>query len=88
MNIKNIFKFILYLLPWFLSSIIFKIDTNYYNSLNLPMFAPPSIIFAIIWPILYLLIAYTIYKVLPNSNNSYKNFQPTIHIPILYSKKK
>ena len=72
MSIKKIFSFLLYLLPWFLSAIIFKIDTNYYQSLNLPFFAPPSITFAIIWPILYLLIAYTIYKVLPKSNTNYK----------------
>lgn len=72
MNIKNILKFILYLLPWFLSTIIFGIDTNYYKTLNLPPFAPPPITFAIVWPILYLLITYTIYKILPQSNNSYK----------------
>ena len=72
MNTKKILKFILYLLPWFISSIIFKIDSNYYKDLNLPFFAPPSYIFAIIWPILYLLISYTIYKVIPFSNNNYK----------------
>lgn len=74
MNIRNIFKFILYLLPWFLSTIIFGIDTNYYKTLNLPPFAPPPIIFAIIWPILYLLITYTIYKILPQSNDKYKKY--------------
>jgi len=72
LNIKKILTFILYLLPWFISSIIFKIDSTYYNNLNLPFFAPPSYIFAIIWPILYLLISYTTYKVLPISNNNYK----------------
>ena len=72
MNIKNILKFILYLLPWFISSIIFKIDTNYYLNLNKPFFAPPPIIFAIIWPILYLLITISVYKTLNKSNNKYK----------------
>ena len=72
MNIKKILSYILYLLPWFISAIIFKIDTTYYNSLNTPFFAPSPIVFAIIWPILYILIAFTIYKVYPNSNNNYK----------------
>ena len=72
MNIKKLLPILLYLLPWFLSSIIFKIDTNYYQTLSKPFFAPPSYIFAIIWPILYILIAYTIYKVIPFSNNKYK----------------
>ena len=72
MNIKKILKFILYLLPWFISTILFRIDTSYYQSLNLPRFAPPGITFAIIWPILYLLITYTTYKILPTNNKRYK----------------
>lgn len=80
MNFKNIFNYILYLLPWFLSAIIFKIDTNYYKNLNLPFFAPPSYIFAIIWPILYLLISYSIYKTIPRSNSKYKKILITNYI--------
>lgn len=72
MNTKKLLNILLYLLPWFLSSIIFKIDTNYYKELNLPFFAPPSYIFAIIWPILYLLIAYVLYKTIQSSNDKYK----------------
>lgn len=72
MNLKKIFNILIYLIPWFLSSIIFKIDTTYYQSLSLPIFAPPSYLFAIIWPILYILITYSIYKTLPTSDNSYK----------------
>lgn len=72
MNTKKLFIILLYLLPWFISAIIFKVDTNYYNSLNLPFFAPPAYIFAIIWPILYLLIAITLYKTLSLSTNKYK----------------
>lgn len=72
MNLKKVFSFILYLLPWFISSIIFKIDTNYYKTLNLPFFAPPSILFAIIWPILYILITYTVYKNLNENSFKYK----------------
>ena len=59
---KKIFKFLLFLLPWFLSSLFMR-NVNFYKSLNLPFFAPPPILFAIVWPILYLLIAISIYKI-------------------------
>lgn len=59
---KKFFKFLIYLLPWFLSGILFKVDKVFYNSINKPFFAPPPIVFAIVWPILYILIAYSLYK--------------------------
>lgn len=72
MNIKKILTFLLYLLPWFISAIIFPTDKLYYASLTKPFFAPPPIVFGIVWPILYLLIATSIYKVINKSNNKYK----------------
>ena len=72
MNYKKIFFYLFCLLPWFISSIIFKIDTNYYKSLNLPFFAPPPIVFPIIWTILYVLISISIYKTVKNSTSNYK----------------
>lgn len=72
MNYKNIIKYLLCLLPWFISSIIFKIDTNYYQTLSLPFFAPPTIIFPIVWTIIYILISISIYIVINNSTNNYK----------------
>lgn len=72
MNIKKILSFLLFLLPWFIGAIIFPSNNTYYASLTKPFFAPPSILFAIIWPILYLLIAISIYKVINNSDNKYK----------------
>lgn len=72
MNIKKILKFLLYLAPWFLSVILFPTDKAYYLSLNKPFFAQPPILFAIIWPILYLLIAISIYKVFNISDKNYK----------------
>ena len=72
MNYKKIIKYLLFLLPWFLSSIFTKIDTNYYNTINKPFFAPPPIIFPIVWTILYILISYSIYKIWNKSNNNYK----------------
>ena len=73
---KRFVKFIIILLPWFLSSLI-PIDKNYYNNLNLPWFAPPGIAFGIIWTFLYICIAISIYQIINNHNkkdipNSYK----------------
>lgn len=56
------FKLLLYFLPWFLSNILFKVDTNFYETINKPFFAPPALVFVIIWPILYFLIALALYK--------------------------
>ncbi len=66
---KNVVRFLMYLLPWFISSIIFRVDTSFYDSINKPFFAPPSIIFPIVWTILYILIAIGIY------NNKNKNIE-------------
>lgn len=71
MKFKKFFSYLLFLLPWFISSILFRVDKNYYLSLRLPFFAPSPIIFAIIWPILYILIAYSIYKTYKDRNNIY-----------------
>lgn len=72
MFFKKILKYLLFLLPWGVSSIFAMNNYSYYNSLNLPFFAPPSIVFPIVWTILYLLIAYSIYKVFPVSDKYYK----------------
>ena len=58
---KKILKFILILLPWFIGGLLFRSDTVFYKSLNKPVFAPPSILFPIVWTILYILIAIIIY---------------------------
>ena len=71
----KIFKFLLCLLPWFISSIIFKTDTYFYESLNKPFFAPPSNLFKVIWPILYLTIAISLYK---NRNKSFTYYKSLI----------
>ena len=69
---KKLLRYLLFLLPWFLSSILFRIDTSYYNILDRPWFAPPGIIFGIVWPIFYILIAYSLYKTYEDSTNNYK----------------
>ena len=68
---KKFLVYLLFLLPWFLSGVIFKTDTSYYFSLNLPWFAPNPIVFGIVWPILYVLIAYSVYKTWPTSTSNY-----------------
>lgn len=65
--LKNFFIFLLCLLPWFLAS-LFPLDYEYYSTLNLPFFAPPSIFYGIVWPIIYVLIALNISSLL----SSYK----------------
>ena len=61
-KLKKFLKFILFLLPWFISA-IFMGNNGFYKTLNLPFFAPPSWIFPVIWPILFILIAISIYKI-------------------------
>ena len=82
MNYKRIIRYLVCLLPWFISSIIFRVDTNYYKSLNLPIFAPPSILFPIVWTILYILIALSIY-VITTKDNVNSNYKITLLINYL-----
>ena len=74
MNFKKIGSFLIYLLPWFVSTILFKADTNFYQTLTKPFFAPPSWLFGLVWPILYLLIAYSISKIYPIKSTNYKKY--------------
>ncbi len=57
--IKNIIKFILFLLPWFLNVLICN-DYSYFNEINIPSFALPQSLFGITWFILYSLISISI----------------------------
>lgn len=65
---KKFFKFLIILLPWFIGGILFKSDIIFYKYLNKPSFAPKPIIFTIVWPILYILISISIYKIYKNNN--------------------
>ena len=67
---KKIIKYISILLPWFIGGLLFKTNSIFYKSLNKPFFAPPGYLFAIIWPILYILIALSIYH-MKNKNKEY-----------------
>ena len=68
---KRILRFLLILLPWFIGGILFRSDSIYYKNLNKPFFAPPGFLFGIIWPILYILIAISIYKIYDNNTRDY-----------------
>ena len=70
---KNVVRFLMYLLPWFISSIIFRVDTSFYDSINKPFFAPPGIVFPIVWTILYILIAIGLYTNKNKSIDYYKS---------------
>ena len=67
---KKVLRFLIILLPWFIGGILFRSDSVYYKNLNKPFFAPPGFLFGIIWPILYILIAISIYKVFQSNNFS------------------
>lgn len=64
---KKFLKFIVILIPWFIGGLLFRSDIVFYKSLNKPVFAPPSIIFPIVWTILYVLIAISIFLILKNN---------------------
>ena len=59
--IKNVVKFLICLLPWFLSSLIFRTDTSFYDSIKKTFFTPHCIVFPIVWTILYILIVIVLY---------------------------
>ena len=65
---KKIITYILILIPWFVSGLLFKSNSTFYQSLNLPSFAPPPIVFGIVWPILYILISCSIYLIVNEFN--------------------
>ena len=73
--IKKVVRFLIYLLPWFLSNILFRVDTSFYDSIKKPFFAPPGIVFPIVWTILYILIAIGLYN---NKNKSIEYYKSLI----------
>lgn len=70
---KRIFKNIFYLtLPLILGTIIGIITSNNidYKMLNKPPLSPPSIVFPIVWTIIYILIGLSYYLLKKNSYNN------------------
>ena len=79
---KKIIKFIILLLPWFLGGLIFRVDTSFYTSLNLPKFAPPTYFFPIVWTCLYILITISSYLVY---NKSYYKYNTSYNKTLIYN---
>ena len=59
----KILSYFIILLPWFISGILFPFNPEFFKTLNLPFFNPPGIVFAIVWPVLYILIALSFYLI-------------------------
>tara|TARA_B110000259_G_C14030677_1_gene406522 strand:+ start:2110 stop:2577 length:468 start_codon:yes stop_codon:yes gene_type:complete len=81
-------KYIIIFIPLILGSVIasfsnFKKDKEY-NKLNKSKVMPPSYIFSIVWPILYLLIGISYYYGI-NTNSYYNYIIPIIGLIINYS---
>tara|TARA_Y100000389_G_scaffold8449_1_gene8031 strand:+ start:2619 stop:3086 length:468 start_codon:yes stop_codon:yes gene_type:complete len=81
-------KYIFIFIPLILGTVIsnfsnFKTDKEY-NKLNKSKAMPPNYIFAIIWPILYLLIGISYYYGI-NTNSYYNYIIPIIGLIINYS---
>lgn len=55
--VKIILLFAVLMLLYFLPALLFPSQPEYYRSLNQPFYAPPAILFAIMWPILYVIFA-------------------------------
>lgn len=70
-NLKKVIQFVIILIPWFLSGILFTSNNTYYKSLNLPFFAPPGILFPIVWTILYILIAISVFTIYQKYDRKY-----------------
>ena len=78
---KKILKFVLILAPWFLSAILFKTDKTFYKNINKPFFAPSPVVFPIVWTILYILLAISIYLIYKdNKFSETKNYNKTLII--------
>lgn len=61
-KVKKIIFFIVVLAVFVVPGFLFGSNTEFYEQLNKPVFAPPGMVFAIVWPILYVIQSYFITK--------------------------
>ena len=77
-NAKNVLRFLssiaLTLFVGGLSAILTRGENDFYTSLNLPPFAPPPVVFGIVWTILYVLLGISLYVARPLNKNSSISF--------------
>ena len=78
--IKKLLLFIVCLVPWFLSSLL-PADYNYYKTIKLPFFAPPTWFYGIFWTIVYIFIAISIVCVI--NTYGYKGLSKSYKISLL-----
>ena len=50
------------------------VDNNLYEKINLPSFAPPSIVFPIVWTILYILMGFSLYLIIRDGSTKQNKF--------------
>ncbi len=67
-KIKNVLLFALILFLWLLGGFIFPFNAEFYELLKLPSFILPGNIISYIWIILYILISFSIFKVIKTTN--------------------
>ncbi len=60
--LKKILIFVFCLAPWFLANTV-PVDYSYFDTIKVPFFCPPKFSFGIIWTILYIFIAMSIYGI-------------------------
>ena len=67
-----LYSFLVTFVPTFLSSLFISDSSSYYNSLVKPPLSPPAAVFGIVWPILYLLMAISLYLVISSNAPSHE----------------
>ena len=83
---KRFLLYIILVVPWFLSTLLFKNCLSYFNTLNLPWFALPKPLYGIFWTILYLLISLVIYKIyIEYKFKDIKNFNIILFINYIFN---
>jgi len=82
---RKIIIFLICLIPWGLGA-LFQMNSDFYNQINLPSFAPPAIVFPIVWTILYILIAISIYRIATKYNfKDNKSYYYTLIINYIFN---
>lgn len=75
-KVKKIVFFIIVLTIFVVPGFLFGSNTEFYEQINKPVFAPKGLIFAIVWPILYVIQSFFITKIYftykENNNKDYK----------------
>lgn len=83
---KKVFLFIIILVPWFLSSLLFRDCLSYFDTINIPFFALPKQLYGIVWGILYILISVSIYKIYQNNRlKDVKNYNLILLINYIFN---